>query len=103
MDRKKAHDILALAVGQHSSLADYFVLCDAQSSTQVSAIADDILESMQKAGFRPLHLEGYRSAVWVLLDFGDVVAHVFTTETRQFYNIERLWDDAEQVELGLGE
>ena len=75
-------------------MCDFFVVMSAPSSVRVKAIVDAIEESLEKEGFRARHKEGHQEALWVLLDYGDVVAHVFYHETRKFYNLERLWGDA---------
>ena len=98
-DDKKAHDIVAMEVGELTSVADYFVIGSAPSSTQVKAIADEIEEKMEKAGFRAVHREGYNSAMWILLDYSDIVCHIFNDETRKFYDIERLWSDAKKLDI----
>lgn len=98
-DDKKAHDIVAMEVGELTSVADYFVIGSASSSTQVKAIADEIEEKMEKAGFRAVHREGYNSAMWILLDYSDIVCHIFNDETRKFYDIERLWSDAKKLDI----
>ncbi len=96
-DDKKAGDILALQIGELTGIADYFVIGSGGSAAQVKAIADEIEEKMAKAGFSLLHIEGYNSATWVLLDYGDVVCHVFHSESRDFYGLERLWSDAKKL------
>jgi ribosome-associated protein len=96
-DEKKARNIVTLEIAQLSTIADYFVICGAGSSVQAQAIADNIQEQMQKEGYRLRHIEGYRKANWILLDYGDVVAHVFQEEDRRFYNLEQLWSDAPVV------
>lgn len=96
-DDKKAKDLLALKIGDLTGIADYFVIGSGGSAAQVKAIADEIEEKMSDKGFSPLHTEGYNSAVWVLLDYGDVVCHIFHSETREFYGLERLWSDAEKL------
>lgn len=88
---KKARDIEVLEVGGLTVIADYFVICSGTSTLQVRAIADNIKEKMDEAGQELLHMEGYEKARWVLLDYGDVVVHVFLDEDREYYNIERLW------------
>ena len=98
-DDKKAHDIVAMEVGELTSVADYFVIGSAPSSTQVKAIADEIEEKMEKAGFRAVHREGYNSAMWILLDYSDIVCHILNDETRKFYDIERLWSDAKKLDI----
>lgn len=98
-DNKKAENIVAMEVGELTSVADYFVIGSAQSSSQVKAIADEIEEKMEKAGFTAVHREGYNGAMWILLDYSDIVCHIFNTETRGFYDIERLWSDAKKLDV----
>ena len=92
---KKARDIVVMDMQGLTSSTDYFVICSANTATQVRAIADNIEEEMAKEGVAFNHKEGYREGEWVLLDFGDVVAHVFMQEAREYYALERLWGDAE--------
>jgi ribosome-associated protein len=99
-DSKRAEDIVALDVQGISLLADYFVIMQANSERQVKAIADIIEEKVEEAGFEVRNVEGKDGANWILLDLGDVVVHVFKTETRQFYNLEKLWSDAPLADIG---
>lgn len=94
---KKARDIIIMDLEGISPVTDYFVICSANSTTQVQAIADNVEEQLAEQGFKLLHREGYREARWILLDYGNCVAHVFVEEDRQFYNLERLWGDAKQL------
>ena len=98
-DSKRAEEIVALDVANVSLLADYFVIMQANSERQVKAIADEIEEKVAAAGVQVRDIEGKNAANWVLLDFGDVVVHVFRTETRQFYNLEKLWAEAPLVDV----
>ena len=98
-DSKRAEEIVALDVANVSLLADYFVIMQANSERQVNAIADEIEEKVAAAGVQVRDIEGKNAANWVLLDFGDVVVHVFRTETRQFYNLEKLWAEAPLVDV----
>ena len=91
---KKASDIVVMAMREISPSTDYFVICSANTATQVRAIADNIEDELSKAGVEFNHKEGYREGEWVLLDFGDVVAHVFMQEAREYYALEQLWGDA---------
>ena len=91
---KKAKDILLLNMEGRSPVTDFYVICSAGNSTLVKAIADNIEDKLAEAGVHPTHKEGYADARWVLLDYGDVVAHVFLEEERDFYNLEQLWADA---------
>ena len=91
---KKAKDVVVLEVGKVSVVADYFLIATGASRTQVYAIADQITENAKEAGYKLLHREGYADGTWILLDYGDVVAHLFQPEERSFYNLERLWGHA---------
>lgn len=91
---KKAKDILLLNMEGLSPVTDFYVICSSGNSTLVKAIADNIEDKLAEAGVYPTHKEGYADARWVLLDYGDVVAHVFLEEERDFYNLEQLWADA---------
>ena len=94
---KKATDIVLLDLRQVSLIADYFVLCDGQSSRQLRAISNAIAESLKELGERPLRIEGTPQSGWMLLDFGAVVAHVFSPELRAYYDLESLWKEAPMV------
>jgi ribosome-associated protein len=95
----KAYDLVVLEMGGISSIADYFVICSGRSDTQVQAIADAIDESLRRRGERPLAVEGQPHGQWVLMDYGDVVVHIFYVPVRGFYDLERLWVRAPRVEL----
>lgn len=99
LDRKMAHDIKLLRTSDVTVLADYFVICTANSTTQIKTLADETEHALELVGEEKLHREGYRSGGWVLLDYGCVVVHLFMDETRKFYNLERLWADAEEVDI----
>jgi len=105
LDSKKGLDLKLIEISDVSSLADYFLICTAGSSTHVKTLCDAVEEAMDKAGEPLLSREGHRSGSWVLLDFGCVVVHVFTEEARKFYDLERLWQDGRQLSLAgiLGE
>jgi len=97
-EEKKAVDIVALNLQGISLVADYFVICHGNSDTQVQAIATEIRKNAEMSGAR-VRLEGMDTARWVLIDMGDVVAHVFHREEREYYHLERLWSDAKAVEI----
>lgn len=99
LDGKKARDIKLLRTDKLTVLADYFIICTATSTTQIKTLADEVDKVMSEAGEPPLRREGYRSGGWVLLDFGCVIVHLFMEETREFYNLERLWSDAEEIDV----
>ena len=96
---KKAEEVKVLNLRPLTSIADYFVLCTGAVDTHVRAIADHILEELEESEMRPWHVEGRERAHWVLLDYVDFVVHIFQPETRQFYGLERLWGDAETLEI----
>jgi ribosome-associated protein len=96
---KKAYDLVVLQVGHLSSIADYFLIATGRSDVQVRAIARGIEERMHLEGERPLSIEGTGHGHWAVLDFNDVVVHVFFEETREFYRLERNWLDATEVPL----
>ncbi|MBA4535901.1 ribosome silencing factor [Bacillus aquiflavi] len=93
-DDKKAEDLIVLNMKGISLIADYFIICHGNSNKQVQAIAREIKEKVEKQGFTVKRLEGYDEGKWVLVDLGDVVAHIFHREERSYYNLERLWGDA---------
>lgn len=99
LDDKKGRRIKALKVCALTTISDYFVIASGGSQTQVKALADSVTEKLAEKGIMPVHIEGYNIATWILLDYSDVVVHIFTDETREFYDIERLWTDAEEVEM----
>ena len=100
LDSRKGIDIKVLETGPLTTLADYFVLCSATSSTQIRALADACEKAMkEELGEDPHHVEGHRQGTWVLLDFSSVVVHIFNEEAREFYDLERLWSDAAPVDL----
>jgi ribosome-associated protein len=100
-DGKKSFDILVLDLRGLTSIADYFVICSAGSTTQVDAIADGIDHSLAQEGCKPSHIEGKPSSTWVLMDYGDVVVHIFDEHTRSYFSLERLWGDAPSIPLRL--
>lgn len=99
MDSKKAKDIRLIKIEGISSLGDYFVVASASNTTQVKAIADEVEDEMTKLGLEPNRVEGRQSAQWILMDYYDVMVHVFLDEARSFYNLERLWSDAPQLDI----
>lgn len=96
----KAQELLALDVHQLTSFADAFLIATGTSDRHVRSVADAILEASQELGMRPLGVEGYDEGRWVLIDLNDVVIHVFQAEVREYYDLERLWGDAPDIELG---
>ncbi|HHN64966.1 MAG TPA: ribosome silencing factor [Nitrospirae bacterium] len=99
--QKKAKDAEVLRLTGLTIMTDYFVICSGESTTQVRTIVDYIEESLRKSGIKPTSIEGYTNSRWVLMDYGDVIVHVFEEETRQYYEIEKLWIDAPRIDIGL--
>ena len=97
---KKASQVVVLDLRHTPAFTDFFVLCSGQNSRQVKAIADSVEEALRAAGVRPAHIEGYDRADWVLMDFFTFIVHVFAPHTRDFYSLERLWGDAERIDMG---
>jgi ribosome-associated protein len=96
---KKGYDVKILDLTKVASFADYFVVCSADSDTQVKAISDVIERKLRDEGVFSWHREGYESLSWVLLDYVDVIAHIFKKDARQYYNLEKLWGDASIIEV----
>lgn len=99
LDDHKGVDIRLLETRDVTTLADHFLICTGTSSTHVKSLCDSVEKAMDEAGEPVLRREGHRSGTWVLLDYGCLVVHVFTEETRQFYDLERLWNDAKNIDL----
>lgn len=91
---KKALDIVMIDIRKMPSVADYFVVTSGTSTTHTRAISDSIIKKLEERGERPWHIEGVRDGLWILIDYGDVVAHIFTEDKRRFYNLEKLWGSA---------
>ena len=102
LEDKKAKDISIINIEEITSLADYFVICTGTSTTHIKTLADELDERMDKQGFKPLRKEGYNSARWILIDYGDVVVHIFHEEDRSFYKLERLWSDGVLTKIDDG-
>lgn len=97
---KKANDLVVLDLRKAAGFTDYFVIASGTNPRQVRAIADAIMDELAAHGAKPAHVEGYDRSEWILIDYFDFVVHVFGPETRVFYGLERLWGNAEQVEVG---
>jgi ribosome-associated protein len=96
---KKAANVVVLDLRNTPAFTDFFVLCSGQNQRQIKAIADSVEEALRGAKIRPAHVEGYDRAEWILMDFFTFIVHVFTPHTREFYALERLWGDAERIEI----
>lgn len=97
LEDKKAVDVRILDIGRISTLADYFIIASGTNRNQVQAMADNIEESLGKAGYHAKQTEGYQNANWILIDYGDVVIHLFDEENRLFYDLERIWRDGQEI------
>ena len=99
LEDKKAKDVKILKTAEQTVLADYFVICSGSTAPHIKALVDEVDRKLSEAGEPPIRREGLRSDIWVLMDFGSVIVHVFTEEARKFYNLERLWSDSQEVPL----
>ena len=99
LDGKKAEQLTAIKVRDLTILAEYFIIASGSSSTQVRAMADEVEFQLGEMGLKPYKVEGYQTASWIVLDYLDVVIHIFQTQTREFYSLERLWSDGEAVDI----
>ena len=98
LEDKKGEDIRIIDIREVSVLADYFIIASGSNANQVQAMTDNVEEVLGKAGYEPRQIEGYRSANWILMDYGDIIVHVFCREDRLFYDLERIWRDGKMVE-----
>jgi ribosome-associated protein len=96
---KQGGDIRLLKTEELTVLADYFIICTANSTPHVRTLYDEVDKRLSMAGMPPIRREGYRNSNWLLLDFGSLIVHIFQKETREFYNLERLWNDAQEIDI----
>ena len=99
LEDKKGEDIKVIDISEVSPISDYFVLASGSNRSQIQAMADSVEEKMHKAGFLLKQVEGYDGANWILMDFVDIVVHIFDRESRNFYDLERIWKDGKLIEL----
>lgn len=99
LDSKKAENVKLFEIGEISSLCDYMIIASGRSSTQVRALADELEFKLNEQGFSVSHIEGHRSDTWILLDYVDIIVHIFSEEARQYYNLERLWQDGKEIDI----
>lgn len=97
LEEKKGEDIQVIEIKDISVIADYFIIANGSNSQQVDALVDSIKDQLGRAGYEPIRVEGVRSASWILMDYGDVIVHVFSKEDRLFYNLERIWRDGKTI------
>lgn len=98
-DNKKAHDLVALDISGIASFTNYFLLCTGDSSRQMQAIADEVEKRLKASGIRPSHIEGYQNSEWILMDYIDLVIHIFSKSARAYYDLERLWRDGKKLDV----
>ena len=98
LEDKKAEDIRIIDISQVSVLADYFIIAGGANTNQIQALSDNVQEKLERAGCHLRQVEGYRTANWILLDFGDVIVHIFDRENRLLYDLERIWRDGKQID-----
>lgn len=99
LDSKKGHKIKIIKIKDVSSISDYFVIATGTSNTHVKSLADEVEFKLDQEGVSVSHIEGYRSDSWILLDYVDVIVHVFSEEAREYYDLERLWQDGEEIDI----
>ena len=97
LEEKKAGDVRIIEIGDISPIADYFIICDGQNTPQVEAMVDNVKDKLFAVGIEPKRIEGMKNAGWILMDYGDVVVHVFSKQDRLFYDLERVWRDGKTV------
>ena len=99
LDEKQGGNMQTIDIEKVSTLGHYFIVCEANSTTQVKALADSVEYHLSQAGVEPAHVEGYQTANWILMDYGQVMVHIFHKEQREFYSLEKLWADGTVVDL----
>lgn len=99
LEDKKAEDIKVIDISEVSVIADYFIIAGGSSANQIHALCDNVEEKLEKAGYKLKQTEGYENANWILMDFGDIIIHIFDKENRLLYDLERIWRDGKQVDL----
>ena len=98
LEDRKAEDIRVIDITDVSVIADYFIIASGTNALQVQALSDSVEEALGKAGYEPRHIEGYRSANWILMDYNDIIVHIFSDEQRIFYDLERIWRDGKVMD-----
>ena len=94
---KKGEDVRVIQITEVASFADFFIIADGTNPSQISALVDNVEEQMSKAGFEAKRIEGVRNSNWILMDYGDIIVHVFSKEDRLFYDLERIWKDGKEL------
>ena len=99
LEDKKAEDVHVIDISEVSTLADYFIIASGTNKNQMQAMQDAVDEKLSRAGYEPKHIEGNKNTTWILMDYGDVIIHIFDKENRLFYDLERIWRDGKMVEV----
>ena len=99
LEDKKAEDVHVIDISEVSTLADYFIIASGTNKNQMQAMQDAVDEKLSRAGYEPKHIEGNKNATWILMDYGDVIIHIFDKENRLFYDLERIWRDGKMVDV----
>lgn len=99
LDDKKADNIVILNIGEVSVIADYFIIASGGSPSQINALVDSVEEKLSELNVKPVNIEGIQNASWVLMDYGDIIIHIFSKNDREFYNLERIWADCKEVDV----
>lgn len=99
LEDKKAEDISIIDISEVSVLADYFLIASGSNRSQIQALTDNVEEKLRRAGYAKKQIEGYDTANWILMDYGDIIVHIFDRENRLFYDLERIWRDGKRVDL----
>lgn len=100
LEDKKAEDIHVIDISEVSVIADYFIIAGGSNKSQIQALCDNVQEKLGRAGYPERQTEGYQTANWILMDFGDVIVHIFDKENRLLYDLERIWRDGKQIDIG---
>lgn len=99
LEDKKGNDIQVIDIREVSVIADYFIIASGSNQNQVQALADNVEETLGRAGYEPRQTEGYNTASWILMDYNDIIVHIFSEEERLFYDLERIWRDGKTVNI----
>lgn len=99
LEDKKAEDVHVIDISEVSTLADYFIIASGTNKNQMQAMQDAVDEKLSRAGYETKHIEGNKNATWILMDYGDVIIHIFDKENRLFYDLERIWRDGKMVDV----
>ena len=99
LEDKKGNDIQVIDIREVSVIADYFIIASGSNQNQVQALADNVEETLGRAGYEPRQTEGYGTATWILMDYNDIIVHIFSEEDRLFYDLERIWRDGKTVNI----